>query len=29
MFHLEEVDYSEEVQQPGCVLFLDVETQFD
>jgi hypothetical protein len=29
MYHLEEIDYLEEVQQPGCILFLDFEKAFD
>lgn len=29
MYHLEEVDYLERVQQPGCILFLDFEKAFD
>ena len=29
MFHLEEVDFLEEVQESGCVLFLDFEKAFD
>ena len=29
LFHLEEVDYLEATEQPGCVLFLDFEKAYD
>jgi hypothetical protein len=29
LHHLEEIDYLEEVQQPGCIVFLDFEKAYD
>jgi hypothetical protein len=29
LLHLEEIDYVQEVQQPGCIVFLDFEVAYD